>query len=153
MPHGLTYSQFDGDIFSVGIPIPRKLQLLGLEKPNNKYVLMFCWSRPLRGHMMLGKSVSTTQQTVDDALVLVRFAGLHWAPPCWSLLTTLWHWFILNSLLIFLCHDFIERSVPKNFWWCPGCFLLLWRTPPTWQSLLVSSGLSHCYWIHVWCFF
>lgn len=28
---------------------------------------------------MFGKSVSTTQQTVDDTVALVCFAGLHWA--------------------------------------------------------------------------
>lgn len=28
---------------------------------------------------MFGKSISTTQQTGDNALALVRLAGLHWA--------------------------------------------------------------------------
>jgi hypothetical protein len=41
--------------------------------------VMFFWSGCLRGHVMFGKSVSTTQQTVDDTLALVCLAGLHWA--------------------------------------------------------------------------
>ena len=47
---------------------------------------------------------------------------------------TLWHWFVLlvfvdaSLILIFACHDFIERSAPKNFWRCFGCFLLISQT-------------------------
>jgi hypothetical protein len=40
---------------------------------------MFCWSRCLQGHMMFGKGISGTQQTVDSILALVCIAGLHWA--------------------------------------------------------------------------
>jgi hypothetical protein len=42
---------------------------------------------------MFGKSITITQQIVDDALILVRLASFHWA-----LLTTLLHWF---TLLVF----------------------------------------------------
>jgi hypothetical protein len=41
--------------------------------------IMFCWRRCLRGQVMFGKSVSITQQTMDNALALVHLAGLHWA--------------------------------------------------------------------------
>jgi hypothetical protein len=58
--------------------------------------VVFCLSRCLRGHMMLGKSISVTQQTVNDALALVRPAGLHW-----SSLTMLWHWSALLPFLSF----------------------------------------------------
>jgi hypothetical protein len=34
--------------------------------------------------------------------------------PCWSLLTMLWHFFTLFSLLTFAFCDFIERITPKN---------------------------------------
>jgi len=58
---------------------------------------MWCsiFGRCLRGHVIFGKNISITQQTVDDALVLICLAGLHWASPCWSPLMTLWHWFTL----------------------------------------------------------
>ena len=36
--------------------------------------VMFCWSGRLRGHVMFGKSVSMTQQTVDNALAWVHLA-------------------------------------------------------------------------------
>jgi hypothetical protein len=45
---------------------------------------IFCWSGCLRGHVMFGKSISVTQQTVDNAL-----AGI--GSPCWSSLTVSWH--------------------------------------------------------------
>ena len=37
---------------------------------------MFYWSRSLRGHMIFGKNLSITQQTVDNALALVSLAFL-----------------------------------------------------------------------------
>ena len=40
-------------------------------------------------------------------------------------------------LLMFICHDFVERNAPKNFWRCPGFFLLLQRTCADWQKFLV----------------
>ena len=57
--------------------------------------------------------ISITQQTVDEALALVRLAGL-----CWALLM-LGHAnntvsFALPSLLIILCQDFVERNTLKN---------------------------------------
>jgi hypothetical protein len=60
---------------------------------------------------MFGKSISRTQQTVNDALALVRFAML-----CWSLLMMFLHWYALQhwSLQIFTCDDFIERNTQKN---------------------------------------
>lgn len=63
---------------------------------------------------------------------------------------TLWHWFVLlvfvdaSLILIFACHDFIERSAPKNFWRCFGCFLLISQTCADQWSLNISSGLSCC---------
>jgi hypothetical protein len=54
--------------------------------------VMFCWSRCLRSHVTLEKSVSITQQTVDDALVLAPLTS-----HCWSSLGSahaglcLWH--------------------------------------------------------------
>lgn len=103
---------------------------------------MFCWSWHLGGYMMFGKSINITQQTVDDALALVLLAGLRWASL--SLVFTddaiiLVHFAFLDDLHL-LC--FTEKSAPKNFWWCSGCFLQLWQTHTNWQSLTVSSALS-----------
>jgi hypothetical protein len=86
---------------------------------------MFCWCGHLRGHVMFGKSISITQQTVDNPLALVHlatffFAGLHWA-----LLTLVLDDNALVCLALFTgLHDFVERSLPKNCWWHSGCFLL-----------------------------
>jgi hypothetical protein len=37
----------------------------------------FCRSRHLKGHVIPGKSMSVTQETVDNTLALVQLAGLH----------------------------------------------------------------------------
>jgi hypothetical protein len=66
---------------------------------------MLCWSRHLRGCMMLRKNINITPHTCEDALVLVHSAML-----CWF-------------SLIFTCHNFIERNMPKNISWCSGCCL------------------------------
>ena len=55
---------------------------------------------------------------------LLVFVGLCW---CSSSLVTLWHWFMLPSALTIICHDFIERNAPKNFWYSSG-FLELPQT-------------------------
>lgn len=56
---------------------------------------MFYWSRSLRGHMIFGKNLSITQQTVDNALALVSLA------------------FLVDLHLS--QSDFIEKNAPKNF--------------------------------------
>ena len=89
------------------------------------------------------KEYKYSHGTLWHWFILLAFVGLHWK---WPLLTTLWHWFALLSSLIFAWPDFIERNAPKNFWWCSGCFLLLWWTRADWQSLSVSSGSSCCCW-------
>lgn len=76
----------------------------------------FCQSRNMRRHMMF-------RRTLDETMAWVHLAGLHWAPPCWSLLMMLWYWLSLLSPL-----TFIVKSTPHNFWWCFNCFLLLWQT-------------------------
>lgn len=57
--------------------------------------VMFGWSRSLRGHVIFGKNISITQQTVDNALALVSLA------------------FLVDLHLS--QSDFIEKSAPKNF--------------------------------------
>lgn len=42
----------------------------------------------LMGHVMFGNSISITQQTIDDPLVLVSFSDLHWT----------------SLMLLFTCH-------------------------------------------------
>jgi hypothetical protein len=70
---------------------------------------------------MFEKYISTTQQTVKEAVPLVNLAMLHW------------------SSLIFACCDFVERNTDtlKKCSWCSGCFL------PILQSLALSAG-SNC---------
>jgi len=51
----------------------------------------------VRRYVIFGKSTIITQQTVTVALALVLLAMLYWA------------------LLIFVCHDVIERKVLKKF--------------------------------------
>jgi hypothetical protein len=53
--------------------------------------VMFCWRGCLRGLMMFGKGISTTQQTVNDTLTLVHLAG-----PCWTLLTLVFRAYALT---------------------------------------------------------
>ena len=65
-----------------------------------KGYVMFCYSGCLREHVMFGKGISITQQTVDDArwywCEFPFFAGL-----CWTFLAlvlagdTVWNWFAL----------------------------------------------------------
>jgi hypothetical protein len=45
-----------------------------------------------------------------------------------------------QSLLVIICHDYIERNTPKIFWCCSGGFLTFTQTQVNWQSLAVSSG-------------
>jgi hypothetical protein len=47
-------------------------------------------------------------------------------------------------MLVFIYLDFIERNTTNNFWWCSGCFFLVWWTHAQWQSLTVSSRFSFC---------
>jgi hypothetical protein len=48
---------------------------------------MFCYSGCFREHVILGKGINITQQTVNDTVrrwfALPLFAGLHWA--LWTL--------------------------------------------------------------------
>jgi hypothetical protein len=37
-----------------------------------------CWSGHLRGHVIFGKGISITQQTVDNTLAMVCLATLCW---------------------------------------------------------------------------
>lgn len=60
--------------------------------------VLFCWSRCLRGHMMFGKSVCITQQTMVGDLSLVLFAGL-----CWALLVLVF----TDDLLALVCLAFL----------------------------------------------
>lgn len=86
-------------------------------------------------------------------MVLVRLSVLWWSSLgfadaglcwCWSLLTRLYGIGLpCHTLLVIVCHDFIERNTPKNLWWrCSGFLPLLWTLADR-QSLEVSSG-SNC---------
>ena len=101
-----------------------------------KGYVVFSWSGCLKEHIMFGKSISIIQQwttiSTGPLVCLTLFAGLYWA-------SLLLHWFTLLSSLIFACHDFIEKNIPKSFWWCSGCFFLLQWTHADGQSLMVSS--------------
>lgn len=55
---------------------------------------MFCLSRNMRGCVMIGKSLSISQQTVNSTLALVRLAML-----CWSLL-----------IFAYLCFSWLHRE-------------------------------------------
>jgi hypothetical protein len=44
-----------------------------------------------------------------------------------------------HCLLIIICRDSIERSIPKC-WWCSGGFLLLSQTWAIWQNDVEGSG-------------
>lgn len=58
------------------------------------------------------KGCKYNQQTVDDALALVRFAG-----PCWASLMLVFTEDTLVSvcLAFFTSRDFVERNAPQNF--------------------------------------
>ena len=94
--------------------------------------VMFCWSRSLRGHVIFGKNISITQQTVDNALALVSLA------------------FLVDLHLS--QSDFIEKNAPKNFSWYSGGFWPLLQPPADWPA--ETRGF---FWIepllpiHVWC--
>lgn len=94
--------------------------------------VMFYWSRSLRGHMIFGKNLSITQQTVDNALALVSLA------------------FLVDLHLS--QSDFIEKNAPKNFSWYSGGFWPLLQPPADWPA--ETRGF---FWIepllpiHVWC--
>jgi hypothetical protein len=109
---------------------------------------MWCFARrdTWENTWCLEKGINRTQQTADDAVwywyVLVFFTGHRCAllmmlygigSPC-------------HSLLVFICHDFLDRNGSKNLYWYSGGFLPLLWTQANWQSLKVSSGLScHCW--------
>lgn len=71
-----------------------------------------------------------------------------------------WHWFSLttlggigtpyHSLLVIVCHDFIEKNTPKNFCWCSSAFLPLQRSWANWTDLWFFQ--TDLLWlIHKWC--
>lgn len=138
-PH--PWSEYSGFVENVAVPCDASLEAVWWEKVLLRQTLgvfsrsclvkghvVVCWSRRLRGHVMLRKNINTTRQTVSNALVFVRLGML-----CWS-------------SLIFACCNFIERNMPGNFSWCSGCFLLLLWTCANLGSPVVSSGLNHSYW-------
>ena len=61
---------------------------------------------------------------------LATLSGFYWALLMLIFAdNAVWYWFTLPSLLIIICHDFVERNAPKNFWWYFRGFLpLLWWT-------------------------
>jgi hypothetical protein len=72
----------------------------------------------------VGKSISITQQTVNDTLALVCLAML-----CWS-------------LLVMTCREKHQRTshgILAASWWFSWLVSIQW-------SLVVSSGSNHCYW-------
>jgi hypothetical protein len=96
--------------------------------------------------MMFGKDINIAQWSIDNDgwywYALAFFAG-----HCWALLILVFTEWLggigmsHNSLLVIICHDFIERNAQKYFWRCSGSFLVLLWTQADWQSLAVSSGL------------
>ena len=102
--------------------------------------VVFCWSRCLRGCLLLRKNINTTLPR-EDALALVLCSASLVFAAALALVCLALCW----SLLIFVCCDFAERNTPQNFSWYSGWFLPLPWTHADGQSLDVSSGLSHCY--------
>ena len=100
---------------------------------------MFCWTQTCSvwEHMMFGKDIDITQQTVDNTVTLVHLATL-----CWALLTLV----LIGNCWSLLALTSVERNTPRNFWWCSSDFLVLSQTRDAWQSLAVSSE-SNC---HCW---
>lgn len=93
--------------------------------------VMFCWSRCLRESVMFEKSISRTPQTVKGC-------------SCIATPYNTWLGFASSAMLCwFLLVVFIERNMPKNFLWYPGCNFC-WLLP-IWRSLAVSAGSSQCY--------
>ena len=75
---------------------------------------IFCWSGCLLGHMIFGKGIRITQQTVDYIVVLICLATLCWSSRTFLKLVISYDakvWFILPSLLIFICSDVLELLV------------------------------------------
>ena len=87
---------------------------------------------------------------MDVALALVHLAGLFLAFLMADFTDDGLNCFKLLSPMIFAGHSFVERNEPKNFWWCSGCFLLIWQAHADLWGLTVSSVLSKL--THVWCF-
>lgn len=110
---------------------------------------MWCFARAFAWEK-LWASISITKQTMENDVwywfTLPLFAGL-----CWALLMLIlndnivWYWF--TSLLATICHNFLEKSTPKNY--CSRSFFPLPWTWADWKSLLVSSGLNyHCWFVN-----
>lgn len=110
--------------------------------------VIFCWNRPLRGHIMFRGNINIIPQTRGKLLhwvSLQHFPGLRW----WC------------SFIDMLCNALL---VSTDLWWswlhwekCQGsscgvlatcCFLGL--VPIQW-GLAVSSGSNHGYWFWVLC--
>jgi hypothetical protein len=104
--------------------------------------MMFCWKQPGKRscdvllECMLERTCDVQRgykynptDSGRGCVALVHVTILCWL---WSLLTMLygigWPY---HSLLVIICHDFIERNTPKNRWWSGG-FLKL---PFFWMDL------------------
>lgn len=101
--------------------------------------VVFCWSRPLRGHMMSRKSLSITQQTVDGALALVCLATLCWPslgfPNAGLRWWWPWNWFALSSSCCFhrlrvggVSPFLLDRTAVADLW-----------------VVLMSGPICHCW--------
>lgn len=77
-------------------------------------------------------------------MVLAHFVTLGWSSLGFDgfSLTSLGGIGMPYHSLVIICHDFIQRNAPKNFWWYSDGFLPLPRIRADWQSLGVSSGLD-----------
>lgn len=110
--------------------------------------VVFCWSGCLKGHMMFGKSLSMTQQTVDDSLALVRLAFLTGLCLSWlcrekhtkELLVVFWLFLVASveprgflwiELLLLIAVDvlLVDQTADNKDWNCPK-ELLLTRSMP-----------------------
>lgn len=122
---------------------------------------VFCWSRCwdvvlLRGHVMFGRNIHITQQTVSALLLwfsLQCFLGLCWCSSSVGLLG--------KDLLVFadfhsswLCREkttkellmvfWLLLAAPENLWWFADPLLLL--------LLLFCPGIELLLLICIWCF-
>jgi hypothetical protein len=59
-------------------------------------------------------------------------------------------WFVLPSLLIIICGEFLERNKPKNFYLCSSGFLPPLQAHADWQSFGIPSG-SNCLYVNGVC--
>jgi hypothetical protein len=102
---------------------------------------MFCWAQTrgvfleaawwkgmwclleqtLRGHVMFGKSVSTTQQTVDNALALVRLA--FFADLCLLWLQRQKH---TKELMVVFWLLLVTSAEPLSFLWIKSLLMHVW---------------------------